>query len=368
VVRFNHHYPRTPEHLNQLELDSTQFAEACYGKYGDYLLQLGSNNVVRDMEEIRQAMGEDQLRFLGYSYGTRLASLYLQMFPEHAGTIILDASMSPDPNISKHSQGQLNQFKVNLDSFLGQCDLAEKSCDATEVLTQLEAKFNAASTDEEVAEVALLLEIVGYAVENSDAWDPGLDLLLAYLSTNDVKLLEEVAAGLPPVLDELDDTAFRAVSCADDALRPTAGEQQTLLAELNQQSDIAAEVYVAAASSCTGWPDALDPIQTISTRATGNAVIIGGTSDARTPLKDAQTMSEVIGAPLITSEHSGHTVAFTGESACVDKQVVSFIREGTIPTELYCEAEQKQQPSSRLGEPKDSAIPSGLPWFSTLGQ
>ena len=77
-----------------------------------------------------------------------------------------------------------------------------------------------------------------------------------------------------------------------------------------------------------GWPDAVDPIQTITARATGNAVVIGGTSDARTPLKDAQTMSEVLGAPLITSEHPGHGAAFTGEvHAWINRSSVLFEKE-----------------------------------------
>ena len=50
---------------------------------------------MRDLDWIRQALGEPKLNFLGVSYGTRLGALYAHYFPATTGAIVFDAVVSP---------------------------------------------------------------------------------------------------------------------------------------------------------------------------------------------------------------------------------------------------------------------------------
>ncbi|KAJ7706790.1 alpha/beta hydrolase fold-domain-containing protein [Mycena rosella] len=47
-------------------------------------------NVARDLEEMRQAIGEGGLRYWGFSYGTTLGATYAAMFPANVQRMILD--------------------------------------------------------------------------------------------------------------------------------------------------------------------------------------------------------------------------------------------------------------------------------------
>ncbi|MEU4666378.1 alpha/beta fold hydrolase [Amycolatopsis sp. NPDC023774] len=47
-----------------------------------------------DMDLIRTLLGDQQLDYLGYSYGTWLGAKYASMFPDHAGKIVLDSSVN----------------------------------------------------------------------------------------------------------------------------------------------------------------------------------------------------------------------------------------------------------------------------------
>ena len=47
--------------------------------------------------------------------------------------------------------------------------------------------------------------------------------------------------------------------------------------------------------------------------------------DPTTPHSDAQSMAALFRAPLITRKGDGHTLALSGESACVDKQAADYL-------------------------------------------
>lgn len=52
-------------------------------------------NVARDMDLLRQAVGDERLSYAGYSYGTYLGATYARLFPDRVGRFILDATMDP---------------------------------------------------------------------------------------------------------------------------------------------------------------------------------------------------------------------------------------------------------------------------------
>ena len=47
------------------------------------------------MDLIRNALGEPKLSYLGYSYGTYLGAVYMQMFGSHADRMVLTGSTVP---------------------------------------------------------------------------------------------------------------------------------------------------------------------------------------------------------------------------------------------------------------------------------
>ncbi len=65
-----------------------------------FINHLGTRNVARDLELIRQAIGDQQLNYLGLSYGTRIGYTYAVMFPDKIRTLILDGNINPFGNLS----------------------------------------------------------------------------------------------------------------------------------------------------------------------------------------------------------------------------------------------------------------------------
>jgi pimeloyl-ACP methyl ester carboxylesterase len=54
---------------------------SCAPASGGLLAHTSSANTARDLELLRQAVGDERLNFLGYSYGTYLGATYANLFP-----------------------------------------------------------------------------------------------------------------------------------------------------------------------------------------------------------------------------------------------------------------------------------------------
>ncbi len=52
------------------------FARRCLARNGDLLRHLSTANVARDLDVLRQAVGDKKLTFDGFSYGTYLGATY----------------------------------------------------------------------------------------------------------------------------------------------------------------------------------------------------------------------------------------------------------------------------------------------------
>ncbi|MGL5361017.1 MAG: alpha/beta fold hydrolase, partial [Shewanella sp.] len=76
--------------LNDDTFDVRGDAQTCRDSLSADLSQYGSLNAVRDFEAVRAHLGYKKLHLYGISYGTRMAQLYMRLYPEHLATVTLD--------------------------------------------------------------------------------------------------------------------------------------------------------------------------------------------------------------------------------------------------------------------------------------
>lgn len=343
-------YPKTREQL-QTNLDIvSQYSASCSEQAGEYLQHLGSYNVVRDMNEMRKALGIAQIDYLGYSYGTRLGALYMQTFPESTGRFVLDGSMTPDPALAPLIKGGLAPAQANVDKIGEICERSPEFCTTTNFSQQLQARVDELAELPPSDEFYLLLFILQFA-----STQPGFEQLMVgqidkYLSTFDIEELITIdrLLGLSEAGEGgggINRATYTAVLCGDDFTRPTADSLVALQPSFNAESDLFAEGATSFAGLCAGWPEAIDPIPQIATNQAPTAIVIGGPSDAQTPLVFAQDMAQAIGGQFLRSEHGGHTTVFTGKNACTNAVVEEFLINGNLPTVSVCESNLRRDSS-----------------------
>ncbi|MEY4158690.1 MAG: hypothetical protein RL743_1185 [Actinomycetota bacterium] len=87
--------------LDDLRLVDTEsdaarrFADGCLARSGDLVGRVGTLDTVDDMEDFRRALGLQQVRFLGWSYGATVGAAWAMTHPSSIRRIVLDAPNDP---------------------------------------------------------------------------------------------------------------------------------------------------------------------------------------------------------------------------------------------------------------------------------
>jgi pimeloyl-ACP methyl ester carboxylesterase len=99
----------------------------CLAKLGPRVRFYTTSIAVRDLDEMRAALGYEQIDLYGASYGTRVAELYMRRYPARARAVILDGVTYPEQNIGAETP-QDGENALNL--ILARCRQAP-DCAAT---------------------------------------------------------------------------------------------------------------------------------------------------------------------------------------------------------------------------------------------
>ena len=70
---------------------TVDYARRCEAQSGALLAHISTADTVRDLDYLRQLVGDRQLTYRGLSYGTFLGQTYANMFPHRVRAMILDA-------------------------------------------------------------------------------------------------------------------------------------------------------------------------------------------------------------------------------------------------------------------------------------
>lgn len=95
-----------------------KYAAGCLSNNGPSIRFYNTPNTARDMDMIRAALGEKQINYLGYSYGTYLGAVYATLFPRNARRFILDSNVSPTAVWYEANLNQNVAFDLAFDEFL----------------------------------------------------------------------------------------------------------------------------------------------------------------------------------------------------------------------------------------------------------
>jgi pimeloyl-ACP methyl ester carboxylesterase len=87
--------PSTPAESEAYQRRTTELARRCGEVMGPLLSHISTTATVRDMERLRQLVGEETMTYVGLSYGTMIGQVYANMFPERVRAMMLDGIVDP---------------------------------------------------------------------------------------------------------------------------------------------------------------------------------------------------------------------------------------------------------------------------------
>jgi pimeloyl-ACP methyl ester carboxylesterase len=325
-----------------------EFEELCATKNAEILQFIGTNNSARDMDAIRQALGEDKISYFGFSYGSELGATWATLFPDTVRAAVLDGASDPNAPALESGLQQVRGFEASIASFLKQC--SENSSCVFNNNGDAEGAFDALMLALDETPVpsnpgrpdigrGVALSAVAEAMYSQSSW-PDLEQALADAQDGNGSGLLDLydqyyQRGADGVYDNSLE-AFQTISCMDSDERLTVEEDD---ATAPQFIDAGPRFAPGSTGSyfCSFYPQASDPRVVITGAGAGPIVVVGTTGDPATPLASSENMTKALeGGVLVVvvaDQHTGY-----GVNSCVNDAVDQYLVDLVVPENgLRCE-------------------------------
>lgn len=297
------------------------FIAGCRVRYGDTLKFYSTENTARDMDEIRKALGDPQISFVGVSYGTYLGGVYATLFPDQVRAMVLDSAYEPTGDTE--AQQYITQLVGFEDAFGNWAAWCEESSDCAFTAVDVGARWDALLTQLDVAPIksdsgrevnqAVMERATTATLYSRDVW-PLLASALVDAEQGDGTALLGIADNYNGRHDDgTFDTIFQSfpvIQCASGIAQRAPSDPTALLAEMQAAAprfsrdvrigdlrDRCRDLFLSGVTPIVPSYSGAAPI-----------VVIGGTDDPATPFRWAEELNAMLGpsSRLVTFEGEGH--------------------------------------------------------------
>ncbi|MEU7102172.1 alpha/beta hydrolase [Streptomyces longwoodensis] len=329
-------------------LDNTkQFNAACEKNSKKVLPHVRTTDAARDMDLMRQVLGDAKMHYFGISYGTELGGVYAHLFPRTVGRAVFDAVVDPTQTSEQGALGQARGFQRALDNYAEDCTSKTEDCPVGDtpadvknriarLLAQLDAKPLSGVFPRELTQSAATNGIA-QALYSKDFWEyltegleqaydgDGRTLMLLSDSMNGRGENGEYSNLVP---------ANIAINCADDRARYSPAYVEGRLPAFRAASPLFGDFLAWGMVSCTDWavPGAADHPD-VSAPGSAPILVVGNTGDPATPYEGARKMVDALGDGVgveLTYKGQGHG-AYDSKNKCVQAAVNGYLLDGKVP-------------------------------------
>jgi pimeloyl-ACP methyl ester carboxylesterase len=356
-------FPVTPEEVENNEKLDQYLSDLCHLRASDLINHMSTADVARDMDLLRQAVGDEKLHFAGYSYGSYLGVTYANLFPEKVGAMVVDGVLDPIAwSTGRGWQSYFWPFSTRLRSAKGAQDSLHeffRTCDegGIEVCALADnAESRYTNVVERVREEPIVITLPGGFESVMDyAAFISYTLRALYMPASWPNFASMVAAmeedlpsgevakryyDLRRSLGFEDDqpavpqpfVGFAGVSCSDSD-NPFFYEHWPWAAELSDAKyKYFGSPWTWISSICQSWPGTKESRYAGGFKVkTENPVLVVNTLfDPATPYHGAKTVKRLLrNSRLLTVNGWGHTSLFT--SACANNMVSDYLLTGSLP-------------------------------------
>jgi pimeloyl-ACP methyl ester carboxylesterase len=337
----------TPEGVAHLEKLTREFVQRCVDKMGtDFLANVGTASVVKDLDALRVALGDEKLTFLGYSYGTRIGANYAEEFPQNVRAMILDGAIDPNADPVEADVRQASAFQQAFDDYAADCAIEPDCPLGTDPAKAVDVYHS------------LVWPLVDSPAETDDPRNLSyndavvgtiLPLYSPTLWRHLTAALKEIEAGRGDTMLALADLYMErdaqghytngtdvriAVNCVD---KPPITDRATLVEQDRRVREAAPFMAygeftgLAPMSTCSAWP--VPPTTTpheISVNGLPPILVVSTTNDPATPYQAGVDLARQLGGTLVTFEGTQHTVVLQADS-CIDEIATRYLVDVTVP-------------------------------------
>lgn len=337
----------SPAGVERIENETKDYVARCVEKTGkEFLANIGTVNVARDLDAIRAGLGDDKLTYLGYSYGTRIGAAYAEAYPQNVRAMILDGAVDPNANPIEEDLRQAEAFQGAFDDYAADCakeptcPLGTDSAKSVDVYHSLvDPLVDKPAKTKDPRGLSYGDAIVGtiMALYSPTFW--------SHLTDG----LSDLAGGRGDMMLGLADLYMRrdpkghytnatdarvAVNCVD---QPPIKDRAAVIDEDRRSREVAPFMSYgkftgdAPLGTCAFWPvPATTQPHIISVPDLTPTVVVSTTRDPATPYQAGVDLAKQLRGSLLTFNGTQHTVVFQGNE-CVDDYATGYLVDGALP-------------------------------------
>jgi pimeloyl-ACP methyl ester carboxylesterase len=343
----------SPAGMAAIEQINRDYVKECADKMGAaFLAGVGTDSAAKDMDTVRQVLGDDKINYLGFSYGTELGTAYLARFPDRVRAMVLDGAIDPAQDTVDSIIQQMTGFQVVFNDYAADCaksagcplgtDPAHWVDRFHQLVDPLVAKSGPTSDPRGLGYQDAITGTFN-ALYTPQYWKfltSGLLGLQRQTDAGDLLMLADEYEGRDPYGHYGNgQDAFNAVRCVD-APTPT---DPAVWADIDRRTRAAAPFQAygqftgfAPRDLCAFWPVPPTSAPHPAVPAPpGSVVVVSTTHDPATPYEAGVNLARELGAPLVTFDGTQHTAVFNGDE-CVDSAIMKYFIDQTVPVNLHC--------------------------------
>ncbi len=320
------------------------YAAGCEHRFGWLLPYMTTENAARDMDSIRAALGQQQISYLGYSYGTYLGQVYATLFGSRVRRMVLDSTVNPQGAWYADNISQDYAFESRIQAFFGWIaahgatyQLGATRAQVQQAWYRARAELTAHPVDGPSGPMIGPDEFDDTMLQGgySNTLWPGLAAALAaYLHTGSTKgmLSEYRALGGQ---NENEFAVYNAVECSDVNWPRNWAKWDADTRRVYRTAPFEAWDNAWFNAACAFWP-VHGPAQPLAINGAGLPAIlmIQGSLDAATPYQGAQAAHKLLpSARMVVVEGGGNHGQSLSQppNLCVNHYLNNYLATGALP-------------------------------------
>jgi pimeloyl-ACP methyl ester carboxylesterase len=358
-------FPTTRAEAKRAQRKGAAVARRC-GRISGWLLpHISTADTARDMDHLRELMGEEKLTYIGLSYGTYLGQTYANLFPDRVRAMLLDGMVDP-VRYSKSAEARVALWSAAADEVFGRflslcagagperCALAGGEQSPAQRWQRLRARLrrgpipapgaNGTSLSRPQLSLGDLLISQFQPMRAPSGWPQDAADIDAALR-GDGSALENGASGFASPAGWSAGTTSAAIQCADGPARKGPRAWLQVFERQQRISPLAGAIHFAWEwAPCASWPvRAQDAYRGPWNAKTPNPILlINQRYDPNSFYGNAVAAERLLGnAVLLTHEGYGH-LFFQNPSVCIDRAMAAYLTDLiTPPKGTVCQSNQR---------------------------
>jgi pimeloyl-ACP methyl ester carboxylesterase len=316
---------------------SKSYADACAANGGELLDHLKTVDTVMDMDSIRKALGQEQINYYGFSYGTYLGQVYSTLYPERVRRLVMDGVVDVRNIWYEANLNQDVAFERNIGVFFDWIAKYDSVYGLGASGDDVEALYYSVQDDLRAAPAGgigpsewndLFLN-AGY---NVLAYPGIAEAFSAYVNNGDVAALEAAYGFDPAAPDDNGYAIYLAVQCSDLQWPQDYDRVRRDNTRVDKQAPFETWANAWFNGPCSFWPaEAGTPVE-VDGSGVESALLLSETFDGATPYDGALHARKLFPNAVLVEGLGGytHSASLSG-IACTDDIVADYLATGALP-------------------------------------